>query len=161
MDLCWLRSDNPKYTVKDLEDNIGVVGIIKNNDKYLCLWHNKCDCLSLPTGKAEEGQSSLDALKQEMEEELGINVTNTFLTGKVLVETIRNGKKVNVDLHYYIIDDFTGNLVNNEPHKHKYLYWATLEELEEVKYTSMNVYYFLEKILGRNFNTEAEEWCVR
>jgi len=106
--------------------NKGVVGIIKKDKKYLVLYHNKFKKITFPMGKVDEDDVDEEsALKREMKEELGIDVVDCKL---ILTKTVTYKKSIET-IYIFSITKYNGEVVNNEPTKHKNLKWITGIEL--------------------------------
>ncbi len=87
-------------------------------------WENPApDNGSFPGGKIESGESPEVALKRELSEEIGIDVTSSW----ALMQHAHNYAHANVFLNVFRVDGF-----NHEPKgvEGQTLKWATLEEIE-------------------------------
>lgn len=97
-----------------------VVGIIVDNNEVYLLRHNKCKgLLVFPSGKVEEGESIEEALIREMKEELNIDVLGykPILTYKPQWYNRVDGV-MHTEEFVYIITNYKGIPINNEPTKH-------------------------------------------
>ena len=97
-----------------------VVGIIVDNNEVFLLRHNKCKgLLVFPSGKVEEGESIEEALIREMKEELNIDVLNYEPILKHIPQWYdRVDGVMHTKEYVYIITEYKGIPVNNEPTKH-------------------------------------------
>ena len=110
-----------------------VVGVIKKEDQVLVLRHNKCRGLCLfPSGKVEDNEHLFDALKREMNEELGIEVINAI----PLSSSEQNYEwydRVDGIMHthetVYWIRDYKNIPYNKEPNKHLEMKWVSKEDI--------------------------------
>ncbi len=71
------------------------------------------------------------------------------------VEYERNGKNVKAITHVYEILTHTGDLKNNEPHKHTEQKFIPLKEIKQIPYLSDATIFFLESI-GFKRNAKLE-----
>jgi 8-oxo-dGTP diphosphatase len=104
-----------------------VAAFIVRNDKVLICQRTKHQPMALkwefPAGKIEEGEQPRDALRRELEEELGINA----VVGDELVRikhNYRNGGSV--ELRFFIVDAFQNEIENRI---FKDIRWVGREEL--------------------------------
>ena len=81
-----------------------------------------------PGGKIEAGESPEQALARELEEELGIQATNGPRVTRVR-HNYRHGGAV--DLQFYAVHEFSGELQNRIYHEVR---WVRLEELPSYEF---------------------------
>jgi 8-oxo-dGTP diphosphatase len=90
-----------------------VAALILRNDEVLCCQRTEHQALPLkwefPGGKIEPGESAAQALRRELEEELGIQA---HIGSKVaqLKHTYANGNAV--ELHFFLVSVYEGELQN-------------------------------------------------
>ena len=80
-----------------------------------------------PGGKIEQGESSEDALKREIQEELGIDIT----IDEFLCTTNYDYPSFHLTMHCYIYSIEAGEIVLRE---HKSACWLTAETLDSVEW---------------------------
>ena len=105
----------------------GIIGaIVKEDNKYVLLYHLKKDCWTFPTGKVEQDESDEEAVKREMHEELGIDITGLSYLGPIQF------KEHNDDytFHMFKVNTYTGTISNKELNKHARIKYATKQEIE-------------------------------
>ncbi len=67
-------------TIDDFKFNFRVCALIENNGRYLLERSEVTDFLNMPGGRVHAGESTLDAIKRELKEELGlVDVAPTLL----------------------------------------------------------------------------------
>lgn len=116
---------------EDRADHRSAAGIIRDADgRILVLRHVKHKCLSLPVGKCKPGESPLQGLCTEMREELGIEVLGATEVVSFQKSYDFTGKPVNVDMHVFQINSYTGEIRNMEPAKCAGLLWTTEDNLK-------------------------------
>lgn len=104
-----------------------VAGLIVRKDKILVCQRTQDQALPLkwefPGGKIEPGEHAVDALRRELEEELGIRAT----IGRK-VATVRHdyGNGSAVELHFFLVEEFEGEIENRIFHD---VVWAERYEL--------------------------------
>lgn len=120
-----------EYNQEDMEDHGAIIAVIKKGNKYLILDHNKYNMLTFPMGKVKPGETPLQALKVEMCEELSIKVTGAkeLFNYKMIYD--HAGKKVRVTNYVFEVENYTGTVKNNEPQKHKWVKFMTLDEVKK------------------------------
>ncbi len=105
------------------------VGILKRNNKVLVaerpLDKPYAGYWEFPGGKIETNESGDAALKRELHEELGIDVT----TAKPWFEHIHHYPDKSVQLEMWLVEDFAG-----EPHskENQALRWVTYPEMMDL-----------------------------
>ncbi len=80
-----------------------------------------------PGGKIEEGEQPRDALRRELEEELGINATIGDEVARIQHEYPNGGM---VELRFYLVREFEGELENRI---FKDMHWANPKDLPEIR----------------------------
>jgi 8-oxo-dGTP diphosphatase len=90
-----------------------VAALILKDDKILACQRTKHQTMPLkwefPGGKIEEGEQPQDALRRELEEELGIDATIGDEVTRIRHE-YRSGNSV--ELRFFVVTDFKGELEN-------------------------------------------------
>jgi len=90
-----------------------VAGLILQNGKLLVCQRTRHQTMPLkwefPGGKIEEGEQPRDALRRELEEELGILATIGDEVARIQHE-YTNGAKV--ELRFFVVRDYRGELEN-------------------------------------------------
>jgi 8-oxo-dGTP diphosphatase len=90
-----------------------VAGIIVRNDEILICQRTRHQSMPLkwefPGGKIEVGEQPRDALRRELEEELGINAEIGDEVSR-LVHTYPNGGTV--ELRFYVVREYSGTAEN-------------------------------------------------
>ena len=122
-----------------------VAGFIVQGEKVLICQRTQHQPMPLkwefPGGKIETGEQPRDALRRELEEELGIHAT----IGDEVVRirhTYRNGGAV--ELRFYLVERYDGELDNRI---FKDVRWVTREQLPDYDFLDADVH-FVRK-LGR------------
>ncbi len=132
------------YNEEDLKDHHAVHAIIKNSrGEVLMQDHVKYGFWTFPIGKAKDGQSPIDGIKEEILEECNIKIEKLkeIITDEITYD--RNGNIVTTYIHVYEIIEYSGEIINNEPHKHREQKFVPLEEIKKVPYVSDSVIIYL------------------
>lgn len=134
-----------RYTPEDVQDHHGVAAVIKDpQGRILVQEHVKYGFWTIPVGKAKEGQSPEDALREELREECGIEILEFHEIAFRDYEYIREGKPVTVRAHLYLIMKYSGEVANNEPHKHSRQEFMSVEQIMALPYLSDLTLLYLE-----------------
>jgi 8-oxo-dGTP diphosphatase len=126
-----------KLILNDQPDALRVViGIIKRDKKILVGKRPQGKTLSghweFPGGKIEEGESSIEALKRELQEELDIDVTTATFWFK---HAYTYPDKI-VLLDIWNVDQFLGEPKSKE---NQMLMWVSKSEFKKLKFLEGNV----------------------
>lgn len=135
-----------KYNAQDLKNHHGVAVVIVADNEILLMDHVKFNFWTIPVGKVDAGQEVIDGLKMEMKEELGIDVVDCEEINVNTKVYNRNGIEVEVIQHIFLIKEYTGNIVNNEPDKHRHITWVRLQDVRRIGDLSHATMKYLELI---------------
>ncbi|MGH8979875.1 MAG: NUDIX hydrolase [Acidimicrobiales bacterium] len=111
-----------------------VVGVLRVADLFL-LCHRSPDrewypdVWDLPGGHVEDGELPLEALRRELREELGIEVTTV---GAEPVGRIEDGT-AHLDLCIFAVNAWEGSVENRQPDEHDEVRWFALRQLEGLR----------------------------
>src|SRR5882757_3371192 len=105
-----------------------VILLLTLNDLVLLLKRKNAgfgdNLYSFAGGGCEQGETPIQALIREAQEELGIIINSGDLQ---LVHTLsRNGTENNLLLLFFKANKWLGEVTNKEPNKHSELLWAPL-----------------------------------
>jgi 8-oxo-dGTP diphosphatase len=104
-----------------------VAGLIVKGNQILICQRTPDQTLPLkwefPGGKIEPGEAQEAALSRELEEELGIQAT---IGAKAAAITHSYGKGAAVELHFFVVEKFAGEIENRIFHDVR---WVSKEEL--------------------------------
>lgn len=104
-----------------------VSGILRRSDKVLlCLRRNTLhfpDYWSLPVGHVEKGENTIDALRRELFEELGVQMLN----GEMLTRLFDNEQ--NIQHTVYQVIEWRGKIENHEPELCAAVDWFSIDNL--------------------------------
>ena len=107
--------------------------IFNDRNELCCLWHRKMAKLHLPGGKCEPGETSKLALTRELQEELNINPTSSFLIAEKEFPQHEypenSGILVDISQKIYVVDKYDGMIQNVERDKHAGILWLNIMEL--------------------------------
>jgi len=109
-----------------------VAGIIVQDDTLLVCQRTRHQTMPLkwefPGGKIEEGEQPRDALRRELEEELGILATIGDEVARIQHEYPNGGI---VELRFYVVREYRGELENRI---FREIRWAKPEELPKLDF---------------------------
>ncbi len=107
---------------------IGVGAVIRSGDMVLVQDHVKSGCWTITVGKAEGGETPLEAITRELWEELGLIV----IKGSCLLD-IEQYCEIHGAVVRQVVFDIevsnTGGWKNKEPEKHREVRWMEIREL--------------------------------
>ena len=104
-----------------------ICAIIKKDNKFVILYHNKAQTLSFPTGKVNRDEKDEDAVIRECNEELGITVSNPTYKGWVSYRP--KNKDHDLTFRVYFVDQFEGTVTNKEKELHREVTFKSKQEL--------------------------------
>lgn len=87
--------------------------------------------LTFPIGKAKPQETSLQALKTELGEELGIKIIQAKELFSYEKDYNFDGKKIHIKTHVFDVLKYTGKIQNKEPKKHRWIKFMTLDEVKK------------------------------
>jgi len=108
-------------------------GEILSQDEVLLLHRKNTgfmdDTFCLPGGKPLENEQPKSALQRELQEELGITVELSAIEFAHMLYIVREPK--NYLCLFFLINSWSGNIINKESEKHDYLVWSKLDNLPQ------------------------------
>lgn len=110
--------------------------IVRNQDKYLMLFHKKMNALTPPGGKVEDGETPVLCAIRELKEEVNIEATedDLVLCNTLLTSIPKYGSYL---LYVYILKrDYEGLFENVEYDKHSLLSWYSVHDIRQFKRVS-------------------------
>ncbi|MCK5728609.1 MAG: Nudix family hydrolase [Methylococcales bacterium] len=113
-----------------------VLGVIKNSKGQLLISKRRKNVhlsglWEFVGGKVEQGESSLEALKRELLEEVGIHV----IKASPIIKIKHDYSELSVLLDVWVINDFSGLAVGNEKQQIK---WVTINTLTDYAFPEAN-----------------------
>lgn len=123
-----------------------VLCLIRKGNQYLLQDRVKKDWkgYTLPGGHVEPGESIVDAIVREMQEETGLTIRNPKLCG-VKQFPIENGRYL---VFLFTADEFTGEMISSEEGT---MHWVNKDELKSVNLVS-DFMELLQVMLDDNLN---------
>lgn len=126
-----------KYNNEDVVDHDGVAAVIKNvAGEVLVQEHVKYGFWTIPVGKVKTGQDVQGGLKEEILEECNLNILESK---EICVKDYfyeRDGRSVKVISHLFEVQKYSGEMKNNEPHKHRQQIFMPINKIMELPYLS-------------------------
>ncbi len=113
------------------------VGVVVNSKLQVCITQRQenqhlAGFWEFPGGKLEAGESTEEALKRELAEEIGISFREQFK----LIQIKHSYPNKNVFLDVLIVQDIMGEAKGREGQA---LQWVNVEQLEEVNFPEANI----------------------
>jgi ADP-ribose pyrophosphatase YjhB (NUDIX family) len=126
-----------KYNSEDVVSHHGVAAVIENErGDILMQEHVKFGFWTIPVGKVKASQSITDALREEIAEECNVQIEKyRELVVKDFLY-VREGNEVRVISHLFEVINYTGEMKNLEPAKHKQQLFLPIEEIKKLSYLS-------------------------
>jgi 8-oxo-dGTP pyrophosphatase MutT (NUDIX family) len=106
-----------------LRDGNNVAFVLRSDTKWMDGYYG------LPSGKVEAEETFIAAAVREGKEEVGIDIEPTHMR-HVLTMHRHSEDSTWVDI-FFEVDEWSGEVVNAEPHKHSELAWLDLDSLPE------------------------------
>jgi len=126
--------ENVPYTEEDIKNHQAISAIIQNKlGQILIFRHKKFDFWTIPIGKVKEGQTILEGLKEELFEEVGIEVIDSVLLDTKTQVYNRRGLNVAVTHNLFSIISYTGEPFNKEAEKHSDMTWIYLKDIPSLE----------------------------
>lgn len=127
------------FTLDNNRFNFRVACFITFNNSALLVKNDNCDFYNLPGGRAKINESTLDAVKREIQEELAIEIVNPKLF--YIFENFFNWIDKNVQellFVYHIKLDKNSPLLHNNSFANKdnyeeNFYWVKFDEIKNIK----------------------------
>lgn len=151
--------------MKRTEDvELTVLCLIRRDNEYLLQDRIKKDWrgFTLPGGHVEPGESIVDAVVREMQEETGLTVENPKLCGvKQFPISGENGESGRYLVFLFVADQFSGEIVSSEEGA---MHWVKKEDLGKVNLVN-DFKELLEVMLDENLSefqyvVEEGKWKV-
>lgn len=151
--------------MKRTEDvELTVLCLIRNGNEYLLQDRIKKDWrgFTLPGGHVEPGESIVDAVIREMQEETGLTVDNPKLCGvKQFPISGENGESGRYLVFLFVADKFSGEVISSEEGA---MHWVKKEDLGKVNLVN-DFKELLEVMLDENLSefqyvVEEGKWKV-
>lgn len=136
-----------------------VLCLIEDNDKILLQNRRKKDWLgyTLPGGHVEPGESFVDAVIREMQEETGLTVVNPRLVG-VKQFPIENGRYV---VLLFKATEWTGTLASSDEGQMEWVEYRNLSEIKTVKdFDDLLSVMNSENLTEFQYLVSGDEWTV-
>ena len=135
------------YTDEDLLDHHAIGAVIRNSDGHVLMQnHVKLGFWTVPIGKAKPEQTPIEALREEILEECNLIVDEFNEISSERKDYSRNDRLVNVMTHLYDVLSYSGEMKNNEPHKHTEQKFLPIEEIKSLPYLSDATLAFLKSL---------------
>lgn len=106
----------------------------------------------LPSGHLEKEESLKEALIREVQEEVGITVTETNLVLYHVMHRVDPISKMQYIDFFFKVEYWSGELINNEPEKSEHIKWFYMDRLPDK--TVPNVKNAIEFYKGKLFFSE-------
>lgn len=133
------------YNSEDLKSHDALGVVIKNSRNQIIMQdHIKYGFWTIPVGKAKDGQDLEDAVKQEIREECGVEISKFRFLSKKSFKYPRNGKLIDVVIHLFEVLEYKGEIENKEPEKHREQKFINIEEIKRIPYLSDATLMYLE-----------------
>lgn len=100
------------------------------------------DVWDLPGGRVEPGESLLETLRRELEEELGIVPQPSPATPW---STLTNDSH---QLHVFLVDEWTGEPANLAPEEHDEIRWVGRRDIDELSLADHSYVEMLDRALA-------------
>ena len=142
------KNEDVKFNKDDIIDHNSVGAIVTNEfGEILVEDHIKYNFFTLPIGKAHLNEDLGKILKKELFEECNIEVLSLKEIARITKEDIREGHKVRMGIILFEITDWTGNIYNKEPHKHRSVMFMSVEKIREITNNGRNTSWMTELFL--------------
>lgn len=139
--------NNPTFTREDLTTKDAIAAVIYDADwKILIQDHIKLAFNTIIIGKVKPWENLEEVMKQEIFDETWLTVIEyeKLITREWIYDY--NWTQVKIRNHIYIILQWTWELTNKEPEKHKSMWFMTINEIKNLSKISDATKIFLSTI---------------
>ena len=152
-------TENVLFTSEDLIDHHAIAAVFHGaGDCVLMLRHAKWGFWTLPIGKAHLDQDPFEGLVEEMQDELGVVVTEATDVKQAELEYVRQSHPLRLVMHIYEVARYSGEITNLEPAKHSEMRYMSVEEVAQLDELSDATLLFLEV---KNVQPILARWTSR
>lgn len=123
------------YTQFEMEENLGVSIVLINPQGQILLGERKnsyrAGYFGTPGGHVELSERVMDACRRELREETGVELPLQKFEYVGVVRELQDEGTYNFIHFGFVVRNFTGEVINAEPHKCKEWLWFAPNELPE------------------------------
>ncbi len=122
-----------RFTQEDLETRDAIWVVLRNEKwEFLIQDHIKLDFFTIPIWKLKPGENKEEKVKEEMQQEHGIEAQEIKILGTCEWIYDYDGIKIRIKTHIFEILSYTGTVTNAEPTKHRSIDFMSREKIAEL-----------------------------